>query len=108
MKIAKITGNVTATIKDPKLSGAALLLADVIDGKGQVLEPSVVVADTCSAGVGDTVLVVFGSAARLPASSGGQPVDASIIAVVDYIDIPNGGTGRSSSTSRSTTSKRRK
>jgi microcompartment protein CcmK/EutM len=87
MKIARITGTVTATVKDPKLSGLTLLVADVEDGAGKVLEKSVVLADACSAGVGDLVLAVTGSAARIPARTGGLPVDMVAAAIVDHVDI---------------------
>ncbi|WP_136660470.1 EutN/CcmL family microcompartment protein [Nitratireductor sp. XY-223] len=101
MRIARITGTVTATVKDASLSGTALLLCNVEDGAGAVLEKAVVVADTCGAGAGDLVLLATGSAARLPAKVGGLPVDATVVAIVDHIDIRAG-------TTRSATSNRRK
>ncbi len=87
MRIARITGTATATVKDPKLSGLTLLVADIVDGAGKVLDPAVVVADACSAGVGDLVLVVSGSAARVAARTGGLPVDMVAAAIIDHIDI---------------------
>ncbi len=100
MKIARITGSLTATVKDPKLAGLVLLVADIVDAGGAVLEKAVVVADTCSAGPGDTVLVVAGSAARIPAKVGGLPVDMTAVAIVDHIDIASGVAPRASSSSR--------
>lgn len=99
MKIARITGSVTATVKESGLSGIALLVADIEDGKGTVLERALVVADTCSAGPGDLVLVATGSAARLSARTSGVPVDAAVVAIIDHIDLA-GGEGRPSSPSR--------
>ena len=97
MKIARITGTVTATVKDPKLSGLTLLVADIEDGMGAVIEKSVVLGDACSAGVGDLVLAVSGSAARIPARTAGLPVDLVAAAIVDHIDIrPDGGPAPSS------------
>ena len=87
MKLAKVTGNVTATAKDPQLTGQKLLLCDVVDGKGKVMEPALVAADTVGAGVGETVLLTFGSAARMPAGTSGIPIDAVITAVVDHVKI---------------------
>ncbi|MFK7753576.1 MAG: EutN/CcmL family microcompartment protein [Sedimentitalea sp.] len=87
MKIALVTGTVTATTKDPKLSAQKLLVTDVIDGRGKVLEPCVVAADTCGAGVGDTVLVTTGSGARVSSASSGLPVDATIVAIVEHLSI---------------------
>ena len=87
MKIARVTGTVTATAKDSKLSGLSLLVTDIEDGKGAVLERAVVAADTCAAGPGDLVLLVTGSAARIPSKVSGVPVDATIIAIIDHIDV---------------------
>ncbi len=87
MKIGRITGTLTATAKDARLVGLTLLVADAIDGAGNVVEPGLVAADTCGAGVGDTVLITFGTAARLPQEMSGVPTDAAVVAVVDRIDI---------------------
>jgi ethanolamine utilization protein EutN len=94
MKIGRIIGTVTATVKDPKLSGAVLLVANIEDGEGNIQEEAVIVADTCSAGPGDLVLLVSGSAARLAAKTGGLPVDMAAIAIVDHIDINTSSKGK--------------
>ncbi len=85
MKLGLITGTVTATVKEPQLTGLKLLLTDVIDANGKVLEPAIVAVDTCGAGIGDRVLIVSGSAARMPSAVAGVPIDNSIIAVVDDV-----------------------
>lgn len=87
MKLAKVTGTVTATLKDAQLTGKPLLLADVIDGTGKVLERATVAADTVGAGIGDTVLLTQGSAARMPAGSASAPIDATIIAIVETVTL---------------------
>ncbi len=86
MKLAKVIGTVTATAKDAQLSGYKLLICDIIDGADKVLEPAVVAVDTVGAGTGEKVLLVFGSAARLPGTTSGAPVDAAITAIVDQIE----------------------
>jgi microcompartment protein CcmK/EutM len=87
MKLARVTGTVEATVKDPALTGQKLLLTDVVDGGGKVTEPAVVAVDGCGAGVGDQVLLTFNSAARMPSQAAGAPVDATIIAVVDRVTL---------------------
>ncbi len=97
MKIGRVIGHVNATIKDTQLAGLKLLMVNIEDGEGEVLEPAVVAADTCSAGPGDMVLVLMGSAARLPAAVAGLAIDATITAVLDDIKITvpkNGGRQR--------------
>jgi ethanolamine utilization protein EutN len=87
MRLAMVTGTATATIKDASLTGKPLLIVDVVDGKGGVLEPALVAADTVGAGVGDRVLIASGSAARLPAGMASAPVDAAIIAIVEHVTL---------------------
>lgn len=87
MRLGLITGTVTATAKDAGLSGRTLLLADMVDGTGKVVSPAHVAVDTCGAGVGDTVLILQGSAARLPGPVAGAPVDAAVVAVVDTVTL---------------------
>ena len=87
MKLARVTGTVEATIKDAALTGQKLLLCDLIDGNGEVQVYAFVAVDTCGAGVGDTVLLTFNSAARMPSAAAGAPVDATIIAIVDTVTV---------------------
>ena len=85
MHLGKVTGTVTATAKDAKLVGAKLLVTDLVDSKGKVIDPARVSVDTCGAGVGDTVLLVSGSAARMAAGLSTAPIDLAIIAIVDRV-----------------------
>ena len=94
MKIARVTGSVTATFKVDELAGLALLLVNIEDGAGKVLEPGLVVADCLGAGPGDLVLVVSGSSARLPAGVAGLAIDATSVAIIDEISIDSGGKRR--------------
>ena len=85
MKVARVIGTATATIKAQGLAGHKLLVVDVLDAGGNVLEPSLVAVDATGAGRGDICLMVQGSAARIPAN--GLPVDAALIAVIDEISV---------------------
>ncbi len=87
MKLARVTGTVEASAKDPALTGSKLMLVDLIDGHGDVAVPAFVAVDTCGAGVGDQVLVTFNSAARMVADLATVPTDAAIIAVVDRVSM---------------------
>lgn len=99
MRIARVTGTVTATVKEPSLAGTKLLIVNIEDGTStsNVLDRSLVVADACGAGVGDLVLVTTGSAARLSAGTGTLPVDAAVIAVVDHVELARPAAKTSSS-----------
>ena len=87
MKIARVTGTVTATVKETQLSGQKLLVVDVIDAAGKTLESSVVALDVHGAGPGDQVLIVTGSAARLPGQTSGIATDATIVAIIDEVTV---------------------
>ena len=87
MLLASIVGTVVATRKDPRLVSSKLLLARSIDPKGKAEGNYLVAIDTVDAGVGETVLVVSGSSARLAAGLKDCPVDAAIVGIVDDIEI---------------------
>jgi ethanolamine utilization protein EutN len=58
-----------------------------IDPRGKVDGNPLVAVDTVDAGVGETVLVVSGSSARMAAGLKDCPVDAAIIGIVDEVEI---------------------
>lgn len=86
MQIGKVIGTATATVKAERLTGATLLVVDVVDAKGAVVTPSVVAPDTVGAGVGDTVLLTQGSGARMASGLSSAPVDLAIVAIIDRLD----------------------
>ncbi|NLB50151.1 MAG: EutN/CcmL family microcompartment protein [Clostridiaceae bacterium] len=88
MYAARIVGTVVCTTKDEKLNGRKLLVVQpvsLLDLKEEG-KPAVAI-DTVGAGVSEIVLVVGGSSARQTHLTQNSPVDAAIMAIVDYIDI---------------------
>jgi ethanolamine utilization protein EutN len=85
MKLAKVTGTITATVKEGRLVGSKLLMIDMIDVEGTTLALGDIAVDCMGAGVGDTVLVASGSAARMADGQSTLPIDLSIIAIVDGV-----------------------
>jgi ethanolamine utilization protein EutN len=85
--LAKVVGTVVATRKDPRLVSNKLLIARPMDPRGKAEGSHLVAIDTVDAGVGETVLVVSGSSARMAAGLKDCPVDAAIIGIVDEIEI---------------------
>ena len=65
-----------------------MLLARAVDPDGKNEGNHLVAIDTVDAGVGDTVLIVSGSSARMAAGMKDMPVDAVIVGVVDHVDVP--------------------
>src|SRR5204863_10043733 len=87
MLLAKIVGTVVATRKDPRLVSSKLLVVRPMDPRGKADGNYLVAVDTVDAGVGETVLVVSGSSARMASGLKDCPVDAAIIGIIDEIDI---------------------
>lgn len=78
MILGTVIDSIWATKKAPSLTGQALLLVSPQSMSG----PPIVAADCVGAGVGESVLVTSGWAARLAAGAG-CPVDAAIVGIID-------------------------
>jgi ethanolamine utilization protein EutN len=87
MILGKIVGTVVATRKDARLVSSKLLIVRPMDPRGKAEGSYIVAVDTVDAGVGETVLVVSGSSARMAASLKDCPVDAAIVGIVDEVEI---------------------
>jgi microcompartment protein CcmK/EutM len=88
MLIGKVVGTVISTQKDEGLSGFKLLIVQTVDVPNMNTTSSyVVAADAIGAGMGEIVIVVSGSSARMAAQTKNRPVDAAIIAIVDSIEM---------------------
>ena len=87
MLLAKVVGTVVATRKDPRLVSSKLLVARPMDPNGKPEGNYLVAVDTVDAGVGETVLIVSGSSARMASGLKDRPVDAAIIGMIDHIDV---------------------
>jgi microcompartment protein CcmK/EutM len=95
MFVAKVTGSVVATQKVPSMIGHKLLTVEPLRVDPETREKligtgrSFVVVDTVGAGQGETVLIVQGSSARLTPETERLPVDATIIGIVDTVNVEN-------------------
>ena len=87
MLLARIVGTVVATRKDPRLVSNKLLLARPVDPNGKAEGNYLVALDTVDAGVGELVLIVSGSSARMAAGMKDTPVDAAVVGIVDTVDL---------------------
>jgi microcompartment protein CcmK/EutM len=95
MFLARVTGTVVATQKVRSMTGHKLLVVEPLRvdpatrsqlvGTGR----SFVVVDTVGAGLNETVLIVQGSSARLTPETEKLPVDATIIGIVDSVNVEN-------------------
>ncbi|BDF57258.1 carbon dioxide concentrating mechanism protein CcmL [Christensenellaceae bacterium] len=88
MQIARVKGTVVSTNKSEKLTGLKLLIVKPIDMETFEEKGSLMVAiDAVGAGEGEVVMCVGGSSSRQTAITDGRPVDQSIVAIIDTIEI---------------------
>lgn len=87
MLIGKVVGTVVATKKERELEGLKFLLVRGLDLDGKPTNTLVVAVDSVGAGVGEVVLYASGSSARQTVVTKDRPVDATIMAIVDTIDV---------------------
>ncbi|MBM3129872.1 MAG: ethanolamine utilization protein EutN [Chloroflexi bacterium] len=87
MLIARVVGDVVATIKDEKIVGRKLLIVREVTTENEIVGKPIVAIDTVDAGVGDVVLIAQGSSARQTSSTKDTPTDAVIFAMVDALEL---------------------
>lgn len=80
MIIGKVVGSIVSTRKNEKLVGNKFMIIEPLEEMGQGVGRFVAI-DNIGAGIGETVLVATGSAARVGMEN--VPVDASIVGIVD-------------------------
>ena len=86
MILARVKGEVVATIKHPAYKSWRMLLLDRIDPSGAESGGYLVAIDTVGAGVGQTVLVIDeGNSARQVIGDPQAPIRSVIIGIVDLI-----------------------
>ena len=87
MLLGKVVGTVVATRKEPTLEGSTLLLVRGLDLDANPTATLVVAVDAVGAGVGEVVLYASGSSARQTEKTKDRPVDATIMAIVDQLEV---------------------
>ena len=81
MLVGKVVGSVVATRKNENLVGNKFLIVQPLESMAD--QKRIVAIDNVGAGIGETVLVATGSAARIGCSMQEAPVDAAIVGIVD-------------------------
>lgn len=96
MQLARVRGNVVASIKASGLASHKLLLLEPVAAADPLSTDEAerthsrdlyVAVDLVGAGVGEVVLVTRGSGARVPSDAQSSPSDASIVAIVDAVQL---------------------
>jgi ethanolamine utilization protein EutN len=87
MKLGRVIGSVVATRKDPSFEGVKLLLLQPLDENGKPAGDAIAACDEIQAGEGDIVFFEGGREAALALENAFNPSDATIIGIVDDIEV---------------------
>ena|SRR5512136_1844000 len=87
MKLCKVIGFATASIKREGLSPYKLLILKSIDDSGHPTGESFLAVDTVGAGLSEVVAVTTGSPATHALADNTLPVDAAVIAICEHVTI---------------------
>jgi len=88
MLVAMVIGTVVATRKHERLVGDKIQIVQPLNPRTKSAQGDPLVAvDAVGAGVGELVLVVQGSSARKALDKELCPVDATIIGIIDQVDV---------------------
>ena len=87
MQLARVIGEVVATMKDANLHATKLLVLQPLASSGAPLGRTLVALDSVGAGVGENVFFVRGREAAFPFYPAEPPTDAAIIGIVDRWDL---------------------
>jgi microcompartment protein CcmK/EutM len=86
MFLARVEGDVVATVKHPELSGRKLLLVQPLAPDGSPRGPRVIALDAAQAGVGDRVIVMDeGNGAAQVFGRPRGPVRTVVVGIVDEV-----------------------
>lgn len=86
MLIGKVVGSVVSTRKSEKLIGNKFMIVELDENMSKGCGAQIVAIDNIGAGIGEIVLIVTGSAARIGCDMENAPVDAAIIGIIDNGD----------------------
>jgi microcompartment protein CcmK/EutM len=87
MQLARVTGDVVATIKDVALAGHKLLVLQPLSPDRTPVGRLVIALDAVGAGVGEHVFFVRGREASFPFLPAEPPADACVVGIVDRWDL---------------------
>jgi microcompartment protein CcmK/EutM len=89
MRICRVIGNITATVKHPAFVGHRLMIVQPVDPEGTDTGDSFIAIDRVQSGPGDRVVVLTeGNGARQILKQGDiVPIRSVIVGVVDQVDV---------------------
>jgi ethanolamine utilization protein EutN len=91
MILGRVIGKVVATMKNASLAGQRFLIVQPTDGRGHDKGKPIVALDSVGAGAGETVYWCRGREASFPFLPTEVPTEATIVGIVDAVNIPETG-----------------
>lgn len=83
MQLARVIGNVVATVKNAPLTGRKLMVIQTLNGNLKPVGKPLVAIDSVGAGVGELVFWCRGKEASFPFEGSEVPTDCTIIGIID-------------------------
>ncbi len=87
MYLGKVIGTIWATRKYDTVTGYKMQFVQPVNGELQKLGEPIIALDTVGAGPGEIIYYVTASEAVIPLDVDMAPVDASIVGIVDYVNL---------------------
>jgi len=89
MILARVIGNVVASVKNKRYEGGRVMLCQPLTAEGEEAGATLIALDSVDAGEGDVVLIVQEGWGASTAATGeaGAAIDSAIIGIVDRIDL---------------------
>jgi microcompartment protein CcmK/EutM len=91
MLLGRVIGNVVCTMKNASLTGQRLLIIQPLDRNGRDKGRPIIALDSVGAGAGETIYWCRGKEASFPFLPSEPPADATIVGIVDSVNIPGAG-----------------
>ena len=87
MYLGRVIGTIWATKKDESVTGYKMQFVEPLDSHKNIVGEPFVALDTIGAGPGEIIFYVTSSEAVIPLDVDMAPVDASIVGIVDSINV---------------------
>ena len=88
MRLCRVLGSVTQTVKHDGYTGHKLMVVEPVDPAGVSAGSSFLAVDHAQAGAGDLVLVLTEGTGVRQLIGGQPPIRSLIVGVVDAVDCP--------------------
>ena len=89
MNLAKVIGAIWSSQKDPMLDGLKLQIIQPVDSLQKKIGQPIIAVDSVGAGTGENIFYVTSSEAVIPLENKPALTDATIIGIVDKIEVKN-------------------